>query len=267
MWQQNFEHLLRIRFKSHHAKCSSCVKHRLLIKKLGHSPAACRAQRLKLQAHLERQHKDRMVYYEARARSRLGSVTLGLIQVTSILDSMDAAKHAWPRSRSMQSKEFASFVRPRLTSTSLIVHGYMVLLALSPSLVTTGSARTAEILAAGLTKLATKLDMRCVFLELQADNSAKEVKNIGMLRVVALWICLHKLGAAQISFLTSGHSHEDIDAMFSVIRSHLERCHELPTPVAFRDSLRSFFQNPEHRPHEPQRWVELMSRYKDWKLI
>ncbi|CAL1126004.1 unnamed protein product [Cladocopium goreaui] len=140
----------------------------------------------------------------------------------------------------------------------------MVLLALSPSLVTSGSSRTCEILSAGLSKLAAKIDFRSVWLNLQADNSSKEVKNVGALRLVGLWICLRKLGGAQISFLSSGHSHEDIDAMFSVIRAHLERNHELPTPLAFRDCLRSFFDDPHHRPHERLRCVELLSRYKDW---
>jgi len=219
-----------------------------------------------LQRHLERQHRDRQVYYAARARSRLAATTLGQLEITAILDSMDAAKHAWPRSRSMNSKVFSSFNRPRLTSTSLLVHGHMVLLALSPSLVTSGSSRTCEILSAGLSKLAAKIDFRSVWLNLQADNSSKEVKNVGALRLVGLWICLHKLGGAQISFLSSGHSHEDIDAMFSVIRAHLERNHELPTPLAFRDCLRSFFDDPHHRPHERLRCVELLSRYKDWIL-
>lgn len=125
MWQSEFQGLLRIRFASHHAKCSLCIKHRLLIKKLGHCPAASRAQRLMLQKHLQRQHADRQVYYAARARSRLAALTLGMIEVTAILDSMDAAKHAWPRSPLMNSKEFSSFNRPRLTSTTLLVHGYM----------------------------------------------------------------------------------------------------------------------------------------------
>ena len=71
-----------------------------------------RAQHAMLQKHLQRQQKDRQVYYAARARSRLGATMLGEIEVTAILDSMDAQKHAWPRSRSMACKEFASFNRP-----------------------------------------------------------------------------------------------------------------------------------------------------------
>ncbi|CAL1129527.1 unnamed protein product [Cladocopium goreaui] len=158
VWQSDFEHLLRIRFYTHHSKCSLCIKHRLIIKKLGHCPPARRAQHAMLQKHLDRQHKDRQVYYAARARSRLGATTLGECEITAILDSMDAQKHAWPRSRCMSSKEFSNFNRPRLTSTTLLVHGHLVLVALSPSLLTTGSSRTAEIICHGLSKLADTVD-------------------------------------------------------------------------------------------------------------
>ena len=34
VWQSAFEGLLRIRFYTHHSKCSQCIKHRLIIKNL-----------------------------------------------------------------------------------------------------------------------------------------------------------------------------------------------------------------------------------------
>ena len=189
------------------------------------------------------------------------------MEVCCILDSMDAAKHSWPRSTSMSCKEFASFNRPRLTSTTLIVHGHMVLLALSPNIVTCGSSRTAEIISAGLSRLATRIDMRSVWVHLQADNASKEMKNVGMLRLVALWTCLHKIAGAEVCFLSSGHSHEDVDALFSLLRSHLEKNRELWVPEDFKTCLQSFFDCPGNRPNEPHRYVEMLSQYKDWILI
>ena len=164
MWQEDFEHLLRIRFFTHHTKCSLCIKHRLIIRKLGHCPAARRAQHDLLQQHLQRQYQDRQMYYSARARSRLAATGLGACEVTCIVDSMDAAKHAWPRSVNMSSKEFSSFQRPRLTSTTLLIHGHLALVALSPHLCSSNSSRTSEILAHGMTLLHQKgLDMSAVF--------------------------------------------------------------------------------------------------------
>lgn len=219
-----------------------------------------------LQQHLNRQHKDRQQYYAARARSRLGATTLGECEVTAILDSMGAQRYCWPRSRAMASKEFGSFHRPPLTSTTLMIHGHLVLVALSHNVVTAGSARTAEILCAGLTKLSTKLDYRSVWLNLQADNCSREVKNVGCLRLLAMWIALHKLRGAELNFLSSGHSHEDIDQLFNLMACYIERHKELWTPLAFRDCLREFFAQPSTRPNEPMRCVDMLTRYKDWSL-
>ena len=267
MWQSDFEHLLRIRFATHHSKCSICTKHRLIIRKCGHNPAAAQAQHHQLQLHLKRQHADRQCYWASRSRSRLGATTLGECEVTCILDSMDAQKHAWPRSRSMSCKEFSSFNRPRMTSTTLLVHGHLVLVALSPHTCTSGSSRTAEVLCHGLTRMATRVDFSQVWLNLQADNCSKEVKNNGTLRVLSLWVALHKLRGAEVSFLCSGHSHEDVDALFSLFGAHLDRHKELWTPAAFQQCLQDFFQDRQNRPYEPERSVELLTRYKDWTLI
>ena len=219
-----------------------------------------------LQRHLDRQFKDRQVYYAARSRSRLGAVTLGECEITCILDSMDSAKHSWPRSRAMSSKEFGSFNRPRLTSTTLIVHGHMLLLALSPSVTTSGSSRTCELLCAGLTRLAHKLDFRQVWINLQADNSSKEVKNVGSLRLLAMLTALHKVKGGELSFLSSGHSHEDVDAFFSNVRAHLQRNHELWTPRAFQQCIQEYLNDPQTRPYEALKAVEMLSRYHDWIL-
>ena len=223
VWQSSFEHLLRIRSCTHHSKCSICMKRRLIIKKVGHSAAAARAQHKMLQLHLSRQHADRQLYWSARARSRVAASTSSPSEITAIIDSMDAQKHAFPRSRSMSSKEFARFNRPRLTSTSVILHGHMVLIALSPHLCTTGSARSMEILCHALTQLASRgLNLGGVFLNLQADNCCKELKNNGTLRPVALWTALNRISGSEIAFLQSGHSHEDIDGFFSLIHELLD---------------------------------------------
>ena len=115
--------------------------------------------------------------------------------------------------------------------------------------------------------MAAKLDFRSVWVNLQADNASKEVKNVGILRLMAMWTGLHKIAGAEISFLSSGHSHEDVDALFSLLRAHLEKNRELWTPDDFKTCLESFFECPGNRPNEPQRYVEMLSQYKDWILI
>lgn len=258
---------LRIRTWTHHAKCSQCIRHRLIIKQLGHCPSARSAQLAELRAHLQRQYRDRQQYWAARSRSRLDAGLSITHEITGIIDSMDAQKHAWPRSQNMNSKEFSSWARPRMSSTTLLLHGHGLMLCLSPPTVSCNASRTCEIVTAGLTMLNEKgVDLRQVFLNLQADNAAKELKNNGSLRLLSTMISLHRLQGAQLSFLSTGHSHEDIDALFSLLRNWLQRHPELWTAESFRACLEEFFENPEARPYERLRKVVLLTQYRDWSL-
>ena len=266
MWQDEFKHRLRIRFKTHHAKCSQCLKHRAIIRKLGHLPSARRSQVELLQRHLRRQHSDRKIYWECRAQSRLESVSSNTNYMCGILDSMDAAKHAWPRSHNMLAKDFSSFNRPRLTSTTMILHGHSVVTALSPSNCSSNSSRTAEIVSYSLTLASKSVDLRPVTLSLQGDNCPRELKNNTLLRVLAGWVARSRLKAAELSFLTSGHSHEDIDAHFSNIRSWINSNGEMHTPESFRSHIQNYFNDPTHRPYEKQRQVVMMNCFRDWNL-
>ena len=90
--------------------------------------------------------------------------------------------------------------------------------------------------------MAAKLDFRSVWVNLQADNASKEVKNVGILRLMAMWTGLHKIAGAEISFLSSGHSHEDVDALFSLLRAHLEKTENCGPPMTSRPAL-SLFSN------------------------
>ena len=268
VWQRYFKGLLRIRFDSHHAKCGQCLKHRMILKRLGNNPAAQRCQRAELDRHLKRQHADRQIYYLSRARSRLDASSSAPVTITCILDSMDQAKHSWPRSKAMQAKQFANFNRPRLIQTTMLCHGHGMVMALSPHHVSANSSRSCEVIAAGLTLLERqrRVDMRQVTLSIQGDNCSKELKNMTCLRMLALKTSLGHVKASELSFLSSGHSHEDIDAFFAVARKWLEKSRELWVPEAFRESLQQFVDNPAVRPYEKFRKVVLMSQYRNWKL-
>ena len=167
VWQSDFCHRLRIRFQTHHSKCTQCLRHRLIIRKLGHNGPARRAQHQELQNHLARQHSDRKVYWECRSRSRLHSTSLGNLgtfELCGILDSMDAVKYAWPRSQVMSSKLFCNFNRPRMSCTALLLHGHLCLSDLTPNTISCNSSRTAEIVAHGLSFLIQKnVDLRNAF--------------------------------------------------------------------------------------------------------
>ena len=266
VWQQEFCDKLRIRFLNHHSKCSQCLTHRCIMRKIGHNAPARRAQYEELQAHLQRQHNDRRVYWSYRAKSRIDSLNMvGDFELCGILDSMDCVKYSWPRSHIMSSKAFCTFNRPKMHCTTFLLHGLLCLTVLSPHSVSCNSSRTAEIVSHGLSILSQKMvDFRHAFLHLQADNASKECKNQCLLRHLGFQIALRKLRGAQMSFLTSGHSHEDVDGLFSLLRAWLQRTPELHTPRAFQDRLQAFFDVPSHRAYEKYRPVVMMSRFRDW---
>ena len=146
----DFKDLLRIWKTNHHARCSQCLRRRAIIRRL--LPGR-RAQVAQLQRHLARQYRDRQIHWESRSMSRISASSWCPAIVAAILDSMDAAKHSWPFCQAMQSKEFASWVRPRMSSTTLLIHGFLALTVLSPHFVTCNSSRSAEIISHGMSLL------------------------------------------------------------------------------------------------------------------
>lgn len=180
---------------------------------------------------------------------------------------MHAAKHSWPKSNNMYSKELNAFNRPRLTNTTLIIHGHLVHVALSPHVVSANSSRSCEILMHGLSLLSRRLDLRHCVIHCQADNCSKELKNNTMLQQMATLCALKKVRAVQLSYLSSGHSHEDIDSTFSQFAAHLETSQDLWTPTDYVNYMQRFFANTERRPWEKaSRKVYLLTQFRDWTL-
>ena len=259
-----FSDRLTIREHGQHAKCSTCVRHKLILAKLGQDRAAYSQQMSFYSRHLFRQYKDRTVYWRMRAASRLHQLPSGEQTVTCICDGMDHSKYRWPRHVAMVAKDFGSFIRPTLDATGVLCHGHFAFIALSESWVAKDSSWTVEMIAHTLHVLSGRTDLRTVSFCLQADNCTREVKNNSMARYLSTLVCTKRLKNASMTFLQSGHSHEDIDAMYGHLAGHLERCQDLPDPLAFRDAVADFLQKPGCRPHEPVKEVTKVDAVRDW---
>lgn len=267
VWQRDFGGRLRVRSSSQHSKCSICVKHKLVIRKLGHNTLAKKAQMQLLAAHLNRQYRDRTYYWSSRSLSRLSANTAHeQPTLCLILDSMDMAKHAFPRSRAMFAKDFSSWPRPRLAHTCCIAHGHAVLTALSLPGLPLNSSRSCEILANTLTEISSRADLRVFHLNLQADNCAREIKNVTTMRMLAFLTACHKIRSASATFLVSGHSHEDVDAHFGTVSEWLATLSELHTSSDFRDGLHDFMKKPTTRQHEPFKRTIMLHSVRNWLL-
>lgn len=260
---------LRIRGSTHHSKCGVCIRHRLIIKRVGQGPARA-AQLREYQRHLRRQYQDRANYWNARSVSKTQSFGSpdSVQHICGILDSMDQAKHCWPRSEAMNSKDFCNWIRPKMSSTTFLIHGCGAVVALSPPFVPSNSSRTVEIISAGMTRcMKAGIDWRLVHLRLQSDNCAKECKNQTVLRYFGYLVGTQRLRAATLACLQSGHSHEDVDALFSVMATYLNRHKELATMQNFQQCLQGFLNQDHIRPDESKfKDVEILVAFHDWTL-
>ena len=261
---QDFQHRLRLRQQSHHARCSICVRHRLIIRRLGRGPARL-AQLGEYRGHLARQYRDRQVYWGHRAKSRTEAISGGSVtHISMICDGMDQAKHAYPKGDALNAKEFSSWVRPRLQATTIIAHGHAILVGLSPQNTPGSGSRTMELIGYMMTKPLHYIHWANVFLHLEADNCSRELKHQTGLRMMSSLIALHRLRGCEFSYLSTGHSHEDIDAHFSLTSSYLDRFRELHTINDFQNTLQTMLNNKSVRVNEPTREVIVFDTFHDW---
>ncbi|CAK9096327.1 FO synthase subunit 1, partial [Durusdinium trenchii] len=121
VWLQEFS-FPKFRAQSSHSMCSTCVRHRFLIREMSGHLRAREEQQSLYTLHLRKQYFDRVCYWELRGLSRLRSFDAVLI-----LDGMDQAKFAYPRSDFFRTKELAGVQRPRAHISACILHGRSVI--------------------------------------------------------------------------------------------------------------------------------------------
>ena len=268
VWERNFGDVLKVRSSSLHVKCSICVRYKLLIRRLARCSEA-RSQQLRLlERHRERQYKDRCVYWHARNISRTFAGLQAPSTVCLICDSMDQAKYSWPRDSCLAAKEFAKFIKPKLTVTAVISHGHDVFLGISLPGVSQDSSRTIDMLARCLERFRERgQDIRGAEILLQGDNGPKEIKNNPVVRYLAMLVSLGRVRRAVVRTLMTGHTHEDVDLLFSNLTKLLvQGGHQLHTPFQFQRVLQSYLGSGHVRPHERDSEVALVDQVHDWTL-
>ena len=77
-------------------------------------------------------------------------------------------------------------------------------------------------------------------LYLQLDNTTRQCKNKFVMAWLALLVTCGVFDEVYLSFLPKGHTHEDIDQMFSCIARYLRK-HDCPSPSAFVDCIREAY--------------------------
>lgn len=71
---------------------------------------------------------------------------------------------------------------------------------------------------------------------------------------------------ATLQTLESGHSHEDIDQMFSSLCAWVMNTRELHTTEDVAHCVNAWLSEPSTRPTEPLKLVNRIYQVRDWKL-
>ena len=182
VWKEDMP-FLKFRPVSNHAQCSTCVRHKLLIRAMnGH--LKCRQNQVQQYVqHLNSQYQDRLVYWDLRGFARDKTP----FQAVMILDGMDQGKFAYPRSDLFRSKSLAGFNRPRARIAGCICHGRLILFTVAAANLPKDANSCIETTAHVLHLLATqcRVDLRRMIISVQADNTSREVKNNHYIRFLA----------------------------------------------------------------------------------
>ena len=214
-WKQHFAKKLVFRDAYLFSVCPECTKHKLLIRHLAHDAKQRLKQRHLYELHLKQQMEDRKTYWSLRASSRLKLKVLVVV-----LDGVDQAKFAIPRSKIFGSKAMEKYHRPRLHVWGALVHGWMALLTISDGDLGKGSSTSIEILLFIFTRLTSMgLDLADWEVTIQLDNTSSSNKCNPLMAMCGILTLLRKVGLLRLTFLRVGHTHEDIDQWFgSLIR-------------------------------------------------
>lgn len=216
------------------------------------------------QQHLKRQYDDRCLYWAARAASRLNALTADSTQVLAVIaDGMDHSKFRYPRSVAMTSKQYDQFLRPHLNMYTCLAHGHMALLCLSEMTVPKDASFCLEVLTYCLHCIAMRLDLRVTRLQVQTDNTCRELKNNASLRMMSVWVATRRLFSCELRSLQKGHSHEDVDAFFANVAVAVEKYNELHCPCDFQRILQDYLLSGA-RKHEDQKEVVMVHDVREW---
>jgi len=269
VWEECYRDRLLIRPRSQHSKCSQCIRHKLVLAKLRKNIPARRAQLLLYTAHLDKQYLDRTIYWRNRAKSREKTLEDGSRTVCLTIDSVDHSKFAFPRSAAMSSKDYSTFIRPTLGVTCIIVHGYGFFLYISEPAIPHDSSWSTDILSHSLNFVCERepeLELRACHVKLHGDNSSKELKHNTACRWLGALCLGRRIRTGELNCLQSGHSHEDIDQVFSGLARFVEGQAELHTPDDFVEALKTFVATPGFRPFEPHKGVFKVDQIRFWFL-
>ena len=161
---------------------------------------------------------------------------------------MDHSKFAFPRWNFKKiPHELDNLIRPTMTFTAALAHGWGTYLFAAGPQVLTGSDYFIEVLCQVIEQVfqacspqsSRPADRRKwpSHLVVVADNTVKSAKNQHVLKFLALLVARQLFKSVTLFHLMVGHTHEDIDQLFSVVLAFLRRKGHWQSPDEVLDHI------------------------------
>ncbi|KAI8496713.1 ATP binding [Branchiostoma belcheri] len=242
MWKREFPNL-KIPKKNRFTKCTECDTLKKLLKSATTKEDIKEIQDRRT-AHFSLQNSARQKYYKHIKKARNQPENY----LSIIIDSMDQNKTSVPHFAT-QTKLQASLKPLRVHLTGALAHGQeRAFIYAWTEKFRMDTNITVNVLICVLLELAKDYNGHLPnTLYLQLDNSAKECKNKYIIAFAAWLVHLHIFRKVKLGYLMPGHTHEDVDQMFSRFSTHLERKDAPTIPELLQQLSNAYKPQPECR--------------------
>ena len=234
VWHDVFRKILKIGRFGKHAMCNDCYQMKQNI-----TLAATYADKLvfskQLTTHLERQWRDRMVYWRMRAHARKTDANWLVI----IVDGADQAKFRVLKSVETP-KSVQGLWRPKMKVVGAWAHGCELAFNFVEEDMPHNNNLTMEILMQSLDRILRNLadgERFPCHLWVQMDNCQGDNKSGHMCKWFSWLVDKGIFRTAVASYLQVGHTHEDIDFLFSVMSTGIAKMQQWDTPQQMADCV------------------------------
>lgn len=251
---------LRIRKAGSHATCTVCAELKRDIR-AAKSPT-CRQKCLQAYtSHIMAQWLDRQVYYHAmdlslslrealHAGQLLMNMALSISQMCVIVDGIDQAKFRLPR-KLERCHALDRLLRPALHVQGIWAHGFGYQLAVADADMKKDTNNNVEVIARMLSDIHDQHGGLPKGLLIQQDNTCRECKNQHIVKWAAKMVGLKVFQSVVLSYLVTGHTHENLDGTYGQICVKLSS-KEFDDADEVVDILQEFLRGLGIDPHSRQ---------------
>ncbi|XP_052097971.1 uncharacterized protein LOC127732831 [Mytilus californianus] len=202
-------------FENRFAKCDFCIKIKIKLENQNLSKAKRLKYMQKREKHLKLQNQERQKYYRHAEKSRRYPHKY----LCMIIDGMDQNKTNIPHFHRL-AKSTSQMWNLRTHLTGVIIHGISTFGFFDIGQWPHDSNLTMNIILNSLWQVKDKLPN---ILYIQMDNCFRENKNKWVFALCCFLVEMKVFEKVKVNFLMVGHTHEDIDQLFSRFSNWLSR--------------------------------------------